>query len=515
MEEPPRLVRSGLVLFLSRMVSVVTGLAFTIMITRNVPDVEYGVWTNVTNDVVAYFTLLSNVVPFWIIRFFARGYKDSARTGVCANLLLGVISASIYVLIVPFLLPLLHISSDYLPVYLLASIHVIEIYLVSAFQPILRVAKIETLGYGLLLEEIVRVGLGYWFIMHMGMGLQGAMLALICAFLVQVMVYVYIGRENLRGRIEWVYVKEWVKGSTANLYNIVGYRVAAFAPIMLIIVCGEEVGLKARAFYGASYQIASVINYATFLVFALYPRLLMRRDPKDVSESFKLLFMFVLPMMAGVIAFADSFLVILGKRVIKGELVDYSVAAPILRLLAPSMLALTVSQVLNSIIFGAEKFDLEARIPLKKLVRSKIFAVFTLPYIKALIVLPALYFVLSTFNVNLAVDSVQQAVAASFYFVQLLLAAEIILLIVRVILTRRMITFPFPWKNLLKYSLASTIMAVFLLLIDHPTKISTVLLYTVIAGAIYFAILLAIDEDARFLFKSILEEIKCILKVRS
>ena len=44
---------------------------------------------------------------------------------------------------------------------------------------------------------------------------------------------------------------------------------------------------------------------------------------------------------------------------------------------------------------GAEAFDAEGKIHLRKLVKSKIFKVFTLPYIQAAIALPLTYFVLT------------------------------------------------------------------------------------------------------------------------
>ncbi|MCD6242611.1 hypothetical protein J7K06_02845 [Candidatus Bathyarchaeota archaeon] len=497
--EAPRLVRSGLVLFLSRILSIATGMAFTIMITRNVPVEEYGVWRNINSDIIIYFTLLSAIFPFWIMRFVARGHEGSAKTGVIANLLLGIISSALYVFLIPFILPLLGISMNYLPVYLLASFQIVELYMLSAFQSVLRVVNIESLSYGLLLEEVVRVALAYLFVMQLRMGLQGAMFALICGFLAQTLFFLYMSRKSLKGKIEWEYVKEWTKGSLANLYNIIGQRLATFSFILLIIICGE-VGLKARAYYGASSQIATVITYSMYLVFALYPRLLILKNPEDVSESFKLFFMFALPMTAGIFVLADSYLTILGKGKIDGEFVDYSVATPVLRLLAFAMLALSISQVLNSILFGTEKIDLEARIHLKKLVKSKIFVVFTLSYIKAAIILPALLFFLPIFR--------DDPLTSALYIAVLMFIAEIILLIIRCILVKKTLDFIFPWKNLLKYSFASAIMAVFLLLIDHPTRISTVLLYTVIAGAIYFAILLIIDKDARSLVKEILNEIK-------
>jgi len=502
LEEPPRLVRSGLILFLSRLISAVTGLAFTIMITRNVPEAEYGIWANINIDIVTYFTLLSSILPFWIIRFFARGYKDSAKTGVLANLLFGIGSAIFYVILIPFLLPSLHISPNYLPIYLLASIQILEIYLILAFQPILRTVRIEILAYGLVIEEMVRVILGYWLIINLGMGLYGAMLALISAFFVQFLVYLYASRKFLHGKIEWSYVREWVKGSVANLYNIIGQRIAAFSTLLLIIVCGEKIGLKARAYYGAAFQIASVISYTVFLVFALYPRLLMKQKSEDISESFKLFFMFAIPMTVGIIVLADSFLTILGKGKVAGELIDYSVATPVLRLLAPSILALSISQVLNSIIFSAEKFDLEAKIPLKELAHSKIFKIFTLPYIKALIVLPTLYFTLAFHG--------SDPVASALYLAALSVIAEAFLLIIRILLARNTLNFSFPWRNILNYSFASTIMAACLLLIKHPTRISVVLLYALFGGIVYFVILLAIDKEARLLLKSTLAELKSI-----
>jgi len=239
-----------------------------------------------------------------------------------------------------------------------------------------------------------------------------------------------------------------------------------------------------------------------FLVFALYPRLLMKQKSEDISESFKLFFMFAIPMTVGIIVLADSFLTILGKGKVAGELIDYSVATPVLRLLAPSILALSISQVLNSIIFSAEKFDLEARIPLKELVHSKIFKIFTLPYIKALIVLPTLYFILAF----LGSDPVTSALCLA----ALLIIAGVLFLAIRISLMRNTLTFMFPWRNILNYSFASTIMAVCLLSIEHPTRISTVLLYALFGGIVYFVILLAIDKEARLLLRSTLAELKAI-----
>ena len=81
-EEGPRLVYSGLVLFAAKILSVGTGMIFTLMITRTVPVEEYGIWVNVNLDIITYFTLLASAIPFWTMRFVARKHEGSAKTGV-------------------------------------------------------------------------------------------------------------------------------------------------------------------------------------------------------------------------------------------------------------------------------------------------------------------------------------------------------------------------------------------------------------------------------------------------
>jgi hypothetical protein len=65
-----------------------------------------------------------------------------------------------------------------------------------------------------------------------------------------------------------------------------------------------------------------------------------------------------------------------------------------------------------------------------------------------------------------------------------------------------------PWKNISKYVFASAIMAFALFLLPHPTRLYLTLGITAVGAILYFAVLMAIDKEARALFKSILQEIK-------
>src|SRR3990170_2334222 len=104
-----RLQYTGFVIFAAKLLSVATGLIFAFMIARSTTGPEYDLWFNI-NDVLAYFTLLSGVVPFWVMRCVARGKERAAKTGFATNLLISIISTIAYLASVPFVLSALGIA---------------------------------------------------------------------------------------------------------------------------------------------------------------------------------------------------------------------------------------------------------------------------------------------------------------------------------------------------------------------------------------------------------------------
>ena len=58
-------------------------------------------------------------------------------------------------------------------------------------------------------------------------------------------------------------------------------------------------------------------------------------------------------------------------------------------------------------------------------------------------------------------------------------------------------------------------MAIVLLVIPHPTRISMTLAYTLLGGAVYFTILLIIDKETIALIKAIFKEIMLRTKLKS
>ena len=488
-----RLKYSGLVVFASNLLSAVTGLVFILMITRSTSTEEFGIWGNI-NDIFSYFLLLASFIPFWTTRFIVREHAGSAKTGLIANVFISIAVASVYLTLVPIILATLQISSAYTILYMVLSIQILAPYTIYALEAVLRAKQPQTIGYGLLVYEVCRVVLGFILIMHLKLGLLGAIYSIVSSFLIQITFYIKLLAKELEEKVKWSYLREWLKASPINIYSMIGNKIAMFTLIFLFVYGGE----LARAYYGAAATVASVVGYSSFLAFALYPRLLSGSSLEDVSISLKMVMMFAIPMTAGIIVLSDSYLTIL-------KLV-YAEARPVLIILAINYLFGCISGVFGVIVFGTEGVDVKAKIPFRELIRSRLFLLFTLPYIQSAVTLPTTFFIL-TFIAKTSLE------AATYLAIITLLASSTVL-IVTYIIARKCLVFNFPWKNVSKFVLASVVMATVLLVIPHPTKLSITVASTLLGAAVYIAVLLLIDKETKSLAKSMLQEATHILKLK-
>jgi O-antigen/teichoic acid export membrane protein len=489
-----RIHYSGLVIFASKILSVSTGMIFTLLLTREditgITTDQLGIWSNVS-DLTGYFTILAPAFPFWVTRFVAREKEGAAKTGFLANLVLAVAALILYIPLVQLIAPALNVSA-YINLYLLASAQIVNIHMLGVLEACLQAKKPQAIGYGLLLGELCKISLAYLFMVVLRQHLFGAMVALIIAIAVQIMYYVKLVSHEFRQRIQWSYVKEWVKGSTVNIYTLIGNHIAAFVFILLFVYGGQD----ARGYYMTAAVIANIIIYSTFLSYALYPKLLATNNLEEVTTSFKMVLMFAIPMTVGALAMPDSYLMILGE--------PYREVVPILTILAVDALIATLGSFYNSVIFGVEKLDAEARISLRQLAKSNMFKVFTLPYIHSMITLPTTFFVLSNFALN-------QPVQAGVYVAVINMTARIMMFIILCLIVRRTVSIAVPWANIAKYVFASAVMGATLFVIPHPTRMHLTLIYTALGGLFYLTLLMLIDEEARALFKAVWNEIKFML----
>jgi O-antigen/teichoic acid export membrane protein len=481
-----RLRYSGFILFTSKLLSVATGLAFVYMITRSVSTAEFGIWGNIS-DVFSYFILLATVLPFWTTRFVAREHAGSAKTGLAANIFISIASAAIYLALLPTILSALQIGADYTMLYFIVSMQIVEFYTISALEAVLRAKKPQTVGYGLLIYEVCKVALAFILIIHLKLGLLGAIYSMISSYIIQIAFYVKLTAKELRESVRWSYLKEWLKASPINIYNMVGNRIAAFTLILLFMY-----GELARSYYGAALTIANVIAYSTFLSYALYPKLLSKTDSKDISTSLKMVLMPAVPMTIGAIILSDSYLTILGP--------DYTEAKLVLSVLAIYIFSSSLSSVFSTVVMGTEKIDAKAKIPFKQLINTRLFQIFTLPYVQSAITLPTTFFAL--FYIA------KTELEAATYLALISLIVGLAMLLGTYIIARKCLMFNFPWKNTIKYTIASVAMAALLYVIPNPTRLLLTVGLTLLGGIVYFAVLAVIDWETRELIRAVMSEVK-------
>ncbi len=496
-ENEVRLQYSGYVIFLSRIVSIGTGLAFSLMVTRSISAYDFGIYGNLS-DLLSYFTMAASAIPFWATRFIARRRSGSSKTGLVANLLVTAPFMVAYFLLLPWILSAFQISNTYLAVYLLLAAEIGELYIIFAFEGILQATKPQSVGFGFFIFEISKVALGAVLIFLLQMGLMGALISVISAYILQLLFYAKTSSKTFREKIRWIYIEEWTKASPINFYGIVGGRLANLYLFFLFIFGGT----LSRAYYEAALIIAASVGHSSLLAYALYPRLLSKDSPEDIKKSLNMVLMFGLPMTTGVIALSECYLAILDPV--------YRVAIPVLVPLAIGILFSSLSTTFEAVIMGTEKFDVGTKVSFRKAVRSKLFLIMSLPYARALVTIPALYLILRyTF-----LGPLEIAVLTALIF----LFAEFALASARFEIARRSLRFALPWKPLIKYLLACAVMAVILIisrnLIANPFRLSAVIAMTILGGISYLITISLIDAESRTIGKYVLNKILRTMSLR-
>jgi hypothetical protein len=449
---------------------------------------QFGVWSFVAY-LATLFVMVGGLFPFWALRFIARGKEGAVKTAVTANLVVGLIAVAIYLPLVPLILKGFNISPIYMIFYLLAALHMLNMYMISAFESCLQAIKPHTVGYGLIIEELFKVLVAYVLIVFLHQLFLGAIIGLISGEGVKALFYLWLVKGELKARLHWGYIREWLKGSTAFIYNAVGSQLLGLLLYLLVLFAGQT----ALGNYQAAVTFSTVIGFASSLTFALYPKMLARECRSDLMMSFKTMLMLAIPMATVAFTMSTSLLIILNA--------SYAVAAPILLFLTVDGLAALILSFYTQTLLGSETFDEEGKIHLRKLVRSKIFVVFTVPYIQGAIALPAAFIVLTQFTHS---DPIQAAISV----VAINIAVRIISFVGLYVFMHKSVAIPVAWSSIAKYVLGGLISAIVLLLL--PTTTTLVMTFgKIFAGImVYFSVLYFIDVDARHLVRDVFLEIK-------
>ena len=480
-----RLRYAGLVSFFSTLFSTITGFLFVTMITRKLDPLEFGLW-HVVFTTIAYLTVVTDIVAYWTPRFIARG-ENVARSCFVFNLIGGSIASLVYILVSQIVSSSLNLPFFY---FLASTPHIFLIYLSLALEGISKGYAPQYTGYALIVFEITKVLLAYYFIMTIRDRLLGAILSVMIAQLIKVLYLLIVTYSRLiYGGLHKDHILRFLKLSWIPLYRNLAYFLGSIDVYMVTYFTASTLLV---AYFRAAQALAVIVSYSATFSTSLYPRVLALRRASDVEETIRLTTIFAIPMAAGLIIMSKPILCVFG--------VKYLSAYNALIVLTIGSLITAYGGIFETTALGSEVVDMNRRATFREYLKSSLFLVPTARY------LAHIGYLLSLLAILLYKPS------------EILLMWAIVLILSKIILvlweyrySKKFIKYNIPVEIIVKSFIASTVMGTLLILLSAHEIVEIriydllhkLVPYVTIAALTYFIILLLIDSYSRNLVRRV------------
>ena len=485
---------TGLLFFAGRIISAGTGLLFTVMVARWLDPNSFGTW-EVIVTLVSFSAYPVGIVSYWATRDVARG-KMVGRTALAAGGLMSSFGLVLYFAFTLVTYP--RINASVLP-FLLGALLVPLSYwsavansLVGGFRP-------GVYGYSLVISELAKLGVAYEALYVFRLGIEGVIVALMAAYLVQSVVSTYFVRLTASEKFDFALTRRW---SRLAWLPAVSYLPSVLA-IADTVVVAVAFGPAIVGYYQAAFLIASVVGFSSALAFSLYPLLLRGGGERLPSITIEFSLFFGLPMAVGCFVLAGPLLFLLGTKYLPGALG--------LAIMAPMFVFSTISWIVDQTLLGTEKADLGERPSFVKLLRSNLLFV---PTVNILYAVSYLALMFATLSYSFSAGFSTSASIGNWAAVQLIATLGFLLVKARRVSRYAELR---PGISVVYYLLAAAVMggvvhALSGELLQQGIGFITYgarLLGVVAAGAVvYFGIVYALDSRFRDLARSLLDRVK-------
>ena len=490
-----RVTYSGLIGLVVGLVSIFTGLIFTLIITRTLTPEEYGTWSLI-GSMIAYFIISEIIVSHWTLRQIARG-EDVGKTAVSTSLGFSLGAIPIYILYVISVSTQNNVEANLM---MLGAI-ILPVYFVSqTLESINRGHKPHTKSFSMLTFETLKIPGVLAFVFFFDFGVVGVIIAITIAYIIKIGVQLYFARSKLRGTFQIETIKRWFKLSWIPLYYTLHRFITNIDIVLYSVITGSVIGL---AFYHVAFIIASIISSSGLVSQALFPKLLSGGSSKHIEDNFRLLLYFAIPLMTLAIIFSKPTLFALNPL--------YKDAFVIVIFLSFKTFLAIINTIFYNILTGLETVDIEKNPTFSKLIKSKLFSVPTIALVHSIGYIAVLIITLVTLNAygfeELEIVEWWAIVAfISFIPVSVYLWHQV----------RKLVTLSFPYTSVAKFSIASVALGIVFFatsdyIITYEQSIYDflpgLLLQAAICVGVYLGITLLIDSKTRNLFKAIIREI--------
>jgi O-antigen/teichoic acid export membrane protein len=493
METKIRLRYSGLLLFLARIVGMFGGLAFIILVVKNLSTEDLGAWQWISK-IISYALIPSYVVNFWVARSVARDYSTS-RTGIVLNSLLLVPVSAVYILLIPVLANAIEFNT--LP-FVVAIAFVPLYYLLTTLTYIAGGTAPQNMAYSEIVFESTKILFAFSLVFSLHLALVGTIVTVEFAILMTIAILIFLSRKYLHSGFRKDVAKQWMSRSWLSGYISQSGTLLSLDTIVVVAVAGLQ-ATTVLAYFTIAITISGMVGLATSLTGGLTPKLLKGGKVTDIEAVLELTLMFGVPMLVGTF-------------VIAGPLVDlfqhqYSVATAITRILLFSAFLDLISNLADTVVMGTVDID-KGKPGFKQLAKSKLFLLPSINFIMGAIYLVGLFIILTLSISGMPADAYQ----ISVLWAVVLVVAKVPLVSIKFWLSRRVMKFRIPYRGIAKYLIGSGVMAVILFyslnFVVYNSSFTKYFFYPLalvgVGSLTYAVVMLLIDKDFRQLARAVL-----------
>ena len=490
-----RVTYTGLISLVGGIISIFTGVIFTLIITRSVTPEEYGTWGLIVG-LITYVSLIGPIVSYWSTRDTARNIQ-SGKTAVLSSILLSIGAISIYVVISYLMGNYTNVERNVL---LFAAILIPTMFVNGILIAINLGWKPHAISYGTIAYGISSVPLALFLIYYLDFGVAGIIISVFLANIASILILFFYAKEKIANQFDKKILKKWLKFSWLPIYPGIAILVAGFDISIFTIITGSVVGL---AFWVAALVLPGMITHTGLISRAVYAKLLEEKTG-FMSQNLTLVFYFGIIFISLAITFARPGLYALNPI--------YEIAAPVTIILSFEIFLSVFTNIFLLSLAGVERVDKFENSTFKDYIKSKLFFPQTIRLIQT-----SIYVLILTVGLLILVGFGSSDQELLLFWASIALVTQIPLVCILYYLVRKNITIKLEIPSIIKFLL--TAIGVFGLthvlttqfLVYSPDILSfipNVLMFAAFGVGLYIIITYLIDNKIRNLVHAIIYEIK-------
>ena len=489
-----RVTYSGLVSLAAGTLTLISGLVFTLIISRGLSVTEYGTW-GVIWGLLAYVLLVDPAVSYWATREAAQGTK-SAKTALVTSGGLSIIATVAYIIIAYLYAP----SGDAGLFTLLFAAILVPTEIIKRLLAALALSySPQAIEYALFIGELTKTILAFALIFSFDMGIAGALLAALFGAIANiVLLIIYLGK-NLGGNFDVSFIKKWMRLFWIPTWIQLVSILTRSDVIIFSVATGSVIGV---AYWTAARTIALVATHSARLNTALYPKLLGGGAREELEENLGLVLYVTFALAAIIVALAAPALWALNP--------EYEKAYPAIIILVGLVIMRMLTNIFSRALVGIEDVDTVST-SMRLHLKSKLF---TIPAL--MVIQRSAYLVLLAVMLIALVPLVQNVSKLVIYWATLALVIQIPHFLYICIITRREFHPHINITRILKYVACALVVFGITYIVSESTLVREggalefvpkVALVAIMGIVIYITLTYALDSKIRRLVTGIIEEL--------